>query len=222
VTPLAFVLASFVAAQTPAAAPSPAAPPCPANADAAVLTLVEPGPVHLESAIRVASSKKGEVFVTIGADGKNRSAAMYRSTGSTQLDQALLRAAVATTYSPAIVDCKPIVSKYDYRLTFAPYPGDNTKDDARFQAFVTTLLATGQAPIDAGVRLDPKLSSAQALHDVAQQLSALGAFHSLHFFDDDVVGGVHRFHFSARFEKGKADVVFWVEETGAIVGFTRK
>jgi hypothetical protein len=221
VTALAFVLASLVAVETPAVS-SPTASACPANADAAVLSLFEPGPVHLESAIRVASSKEGEVFVTIGADGKNRSAAIYRSTGSMQLDQALLRAAVATTYSPAIVDCKPILSKYDYRLTFAPYPGDDTKDDARFQAFVTALLATGQAPIDSGVRLDPKLSSAQALHDVALQLSALGAFHGLHFFDDDVIGGVHRFYFSARFEKGKADVVFWVDEAGAIVAFTQK
>lgn len=195
-------------------------PPCPPNADASVSVLVEPGPVHLESAVREAPSKIGEVFVTIRADGTVDSAAIYCSTGDMELDQALLRAAATSQYSPAIVDCKPVVSKYDYRMKFGPYGGDDAKDDARFKKFINVLLATGRPPVDSGIHLDSTISSDRLLHDIATELSPLGLLRGLHLFDDDVIGGMHRFYFAAQFEKGKADVVFWVDEDGAIAGFT--
>jgi hypothetical protein len=147
------------------------------------------------------------------------SASIYRSANNTQLDQALLWASKESQYSAKIVNCKPVKSVLDFKFTFTPYSGDLSKDTARFTDFFKTLLATKQPPSGPTVLLDPDISPPVSLHVFALYYSTLGSFHALHFIGDDVIQGLHRFQYSAEFDKGKPGVMFVVDPAGNIVGF---
>lgn len=59
------------------------------------------------------------VKVTLAADGAVTGASIYRSSGSTVLDQAAVKAAVATHYRPDIVRCEPERGSYLFRAEFS-------------------------------------------------------------------------------------------------------
>jgi TonB family protein len=61
-----------------------------------------------------------EVEVTVGPSGNLVGAKVYKSAGNMSIDQAALRAARASTYSPKLVDCQPTTGDYLFRADFTP------------------------------------------------------------------------------------------------------
>ena len=61
-----------------------------------------------------------EVEVTVGASGNLVSASVYKSSNNSAIDQAALRAARQSTYSPRLVDCNPTTGDYLFRADFQP------------------------------------------------------------------------------------------------------
>jgi periplasmic protein TonB len=59
-----------------------------------------------------------KVAVTLDAHGTVVSAVIAQSAGNAALDQEAIKAAKASTYSPEIVDCKPIGGVYLFRAVF--------------------------------------------------------------------------------------------------------
>lgn len=62
-----------------------------------------------------------DVAVTLNPNGSVKAALIYRSSGVTAWDDAVLNAAKSSTYLPKVVDCKPVESHYIFR---ANYPFD--------------------------------------------------------------------------------------------------
>jgi TonB family protein len=61
-----------------------------------------------------------EVEVTVGPSGNLISAKIFKSAGNMAIDQAALRAARQSTYSPKLVDCQPTQGDYLFRADFQP------------------------------------------------------------------------------------------------------
>ncbi len=59
-----------------------------------------------------------QIEVTLAASGNLISASVYKSANNMALDQAALRAARQTTYSPKLVDCKPVTGTYLFTADF--------------------------------------------------------------------------------------------------------
>lgn len=60
------------------------------------------------------------VDVTVGISGKPTDFTVSKSSGYADIDQATLRAARWSTYSPKMVDCNPVVGTYPFRAEFFP------------------------------------------------------------------------------------------------------
>jgi hypothetical protein len=217
---LSAALMSFVIAQaSPVPAPQTIASPCPRDAEVAVATLVEPGSASLADETRSTGAVTGEVTVRVGSTGAIEGAEIYRSTTSMRLDQALLWASRRSTYSPKIANCRPVPGTYRYRFDFTPYHGDLAKETTRFTSFFNALLSTKSAPQDPSVRLDSNLTSADSLHIESIYYSSLGAFEKLQFLSDDFVQGIHRYHYTAIFDKRKIVVMFLLDRNDYLIGF---
>ena len=89
------------------------------NSDALVVTAVAPEIPH--SADRF----KGfvTILVTIAPNGSVSKAAVDHSSGNIQVDAAVLKAAKASTYSPARKNCAHVASTYLFRADFQPQRG---------------------------------------------------------------------------------------------------
>jgi TonB family protein len=61
-----------------------------------------------------------EVEVTVGPSGNLVNANVYKSSSNMAIDQAALRAARQSTYSPKLVDCSPTTGNYLFRADFQP------------------------------------------------------------------------------------------------------
>jgi len=61
-------------------------------------------------------------LVTIGPDGTPLKAKIVKSSGSAGIDQATINAAMASTYSPAMGNCKGIVGQYLFQVRTAEKP----------------------------------------------------------------------------------------------------
>ena len=61
-----------------------------------------------------------EVEVTVGPSGNLVSAKVYKSSSNMAVDQAALRAARQSTYSPKLIDCSPTTGDYLFRADFQP------------------------------------------------------------------------------------------------------
>ncbi len=61
-----------------------------------------------------------EVEVTVGPSGNLVSASVYKSANNMAIDQAALRAARQSTYSPKLVNCSPTTGDYLFRADFQP------------------------------------------------------------------------------------------------------
>jgi len=111
-------------AATAAATPAPAAPtPTPKpqcanpNADAQIRgTAVEPD--YPEIARNQGAVGTVQVKVTLDANGNGVDFAIYKSSGNASLDQAALKAARATQYTPETQDCQKIAGSYIFRADF--------------------------------------------------------------------------------------------------------
>ena len=60
------------------------------------------------------------VKVTVGPSGNLIGASVYKSSGNMAIDQAALRAARESNYSPKLVDCQPTQGDYLFRADFQP------------------------------------------------------------------------------------------------------
>ena len=60
------------------------------------------------------------VEVTVGPSGNLVTAKVYKSSGNMSIDQAALRAARQSTYSPKLVNCEPTTGDYLFRADFQP------------------------------------------------------------------------------------------------------
>jgi TonB family protein len=61
-----------------------------------------------------------EAIVYVNADGSVKTASIARSSGYSEPDAAVLKAAYASTYKPRTVNCKPADGLYLFRADFAP------------------------------------------------------------------------------------------------------
>jgi TonB family protein len=105
-------VASSPAAGTPALIASVAKACTTPNAGAAVTTPAPP--VISKNAKGVHGVMQGSALVTIAPSGKVLAVRIDQSSGNTAVDQAILRAAKNSTYSPKIENCKPVEGSYDF------------------------------------------------------------------------------------------------------------
>ncbi len=63
-----------------------------------------------------------EAMVLVGPDGSVESATISHSSGYAGVDAAVIRAARASSYSPKVVDCKPVEGRYLFREDLKPGP----------------------------------------------------------------------------------------------------
>jgi TonB family protein len=108
---------------TGTAAPGPAATAKPAcanpNVEATVTNAVQPD--YPESARDLGlGAVSVEVEVTVGPSGNLVTASVYKSSSNMSIDQAALRAARQSTYSPKLINCSPTTGNYLFRADFQP------------------------------------------------------------------------------------------------------
>jgi TonB family protein len=72
--------------------------------------------------------------VTVGPDGKPQDVSIYKSSGNGAIDREALRAAQASTYSPKVINCKPVIGQFLFRAEFNP--GPNPADSMHLRSFV--------------------------------------------------------------------------------------
>ena len=61
-----------------------------------------------------------QVEVTVGPSGNLVGTKIYKSSNNMAIDQAALRAARQSSYSPKLVDCQPVEGDYLFRADFQP------------------------------------------------------------------------------------------------------
>ncbi|MBV8721080.1 MAG: energy transducer TonB, partial [Candidatus Eremiobacteraeota bacterium] len=61
-----------------------------------------------------------QVEVTVGPSGNLINATIFKSTNNMAMDQAALRAARQSSYSPKLVNCQPVQGDYLFRVDFNP------------------------------------------------------------------------------------------------------
>jgi TonB family protein len=115
--PAALVAVLALSPAGPTAAPSPA---CSVpNASAAVL---QQAPAYYPDSARFLNLGPAvvTVSVTVDANGRMRSASIVKSSANLALDQAALRAARNSTFSPKVVDCTTVEGIYFMRVEIDP------------------------------------------------------------------------------------------------------
>ena len=105
------------ATSAPAETPKPAcANP---NVEATVTNAVQPD--YPESARDLGlGAVSVEIEVTVGPSGNLISATVYKSASNMAIDQAALRAARQSAYSPKLINCQPTTGNYLFRADFQP------------------------------------------------------------------------------------------------------
>ena len=106
------VALSLVLAQ---AAPSPAASPC--QAETGLLKAEYPRDFNPPEEVKPLSAT---VFVVVGSNGKVVAAKILKTSGDGSFDAASIRAARSSTYTPKLVDCKPIEGTFLFRTSLTP------------------------------------------------------------------------------------------------------
>lgn len=105
------------ATSAPAATPKPAcANP---NVEATVTNPVQPD--YPESAKDLGlGAVSVDVEVVVGPSGNLISASVYKSSSNMSIDQAALRAARQSSYSPKLINCQPTTGNYLFKADFQP------------------------------------------------------------------------------------------------------
>lgn len=112
-------LAVASAAHASAATPAPAASGC-AETQPAIVKAAQPG--YPASSMRfVQSPVSVQVMVMVDANGSVATASVAQSSGYADVDASALKAAMASTYRPRMVHCKPAEGLYLFNATFAPH-----------------------------------------------------------------------------------------------------
>ena len=117
---LAVILSLLVAQVTPAPSASPTASACSHDAD--VLKAEVPDTMPDSE-----GDKFAIVAVQVAPDGTVVKAKIYRTSGDLLFDQASVRAARHSTFTPKVVDCKPVEGTVYFRTSltqgYPPEPG---------------------------------------------------------------------------------------------------
>lgn len=101
----------------PTTAPTPAKPSCTVpNQDASVVNKVDPD--YPDAARQVSATGTARIRVDLSPTGTVTNVAVYQSAGNASLDQAAMKAARESTYSPEIVDCQKTAKSYLFLATF--------------------------------------------------------------------------------------------------------
>src|SRR5579872_2043490 len=100
---LVAVFALLLAQATPAPSPDP----CLHEA-----AIVIPVMSEFPPSFRPAGPVTVEAMVLVGPDGAVESATISHSSGYSAVDAAVISAARASSYSPKVVDCKPVEGRY--------------------------------------------------------------------------------------------------------------
>ena len=87
-----------------------------ASAEAKILNAAPPD--IPKSAFRPKTT--ANALVTVGTDGRPISAKIVKSSGSAGMDQAVINAAMASTYSPAMNNCKLVTGQYLFQIQTGP------------------------------------------------------------------------------------------------------
>lgn len=90
--------------------------------DVSMVNAVTPG---LPAQTRISRTVTVAVDVLVSQDGSLRGATVSMSSGDAAIDQAVVRAALASTYAPRLVNCEPTQGDYVFRAQFsanAPAP----------------------------------------------------------------------------------------------------
>lgn len=90
------------------ASPSPL-PTGPCSHEATIASPVMP---EFPPSLRPAGPFTVEATVLVAPDGSVESATISHSSGYSAVDAAVIKAARASTYSPKVVDCKPVEGRY--------------------------------------------------------------------------------------------------------------
>jgi protein TonB len=106
---------SSTAPPTPQPTPTPRVCGRP-NSEARTVRAVEPD--YPEIARERGAVGVAQVRVTLSATGAVRDAAIYRSSGDNSLDLEAVKAARASTYTPAFEDCAAVGGQYIFRAEF--------------------------------------------------------------------------------------------------------
>ena len=90
------------------------------NAEATVTNAVEAYPASARD-LGFGRSVTVEIEVTVGAVGNLLRTRLVKSSGSASLDDAAVRAARESTYSPKFVNCRPTQGNYLFREILQPH-----------------------------------------------------------------------------------------------------
>jgi TonB family protein len=112
---LAIVLSALVAQASPS--PAPATGLCNADAHVVKAAIPEVEGLSQETLLQHLAT---EMQVTVAADGSVKSVAITKSSGYLDFDQAAIRAAKHSTYSPAFVNCHPQGGVAPFEAKLAP------------------------------------------------------------------------------------------------------
>ncbi|MGB8205592.1 MAG: energy transducer TonB, partial [Candidatus Baltobacteraceae bacterium] len=104
-------------ATAPPPPPTPKPPACAQpHVDATVTRPVEPD--YPDIARQQGATGTVQVKVTLTATGAVAGASVYRGSGNASLDNAAVKAAEQSSYTPEIEDCQPIAGSYLFRADF--------------------------------------------------------------------------------------------------------
>ncbi len=99
--------------------PTPSPTPICLHPSAEVLVLNPVAPNFSDSTMD-AEPYTVRVRVTVQPDGKPSNFEIIESSNNKRFDQAVIRAAAASSYAPQYVDCVPVVGTYIFRAVFKP------------------------------------------------------------------------------------------------------
>ncbi|HEY6325595.1 MAG TPA: energy transducer TonB [Candidatus Cybelea sp.] len=89
------------------------------NVEATVTNAVQPE--YPQSALDLGlGAVTVNVEVTVGPSGNLITASVYKSSSNMAIDQAALRAARQSSYSPKLINCQPTTGNYLFRADFQP------------------------------------------------------------------------------------------------------
>jgi TonB family protein len=111
----AVIFALLVPPPPPHVTPTPEMTTCPST-QVAVTHAVAPD----VTGIPISHTMSAEVLVTVNPDGAVKGAAVQKSSGVLAVDNAVVRAARASSYQPRTEDCGPVQGTYVFRADFKP------------------------------------------------------------------------------------------------------
>jgi TonB family protein len=103
----------------PVAPPTEAPGPACSDPNVEAKTVVAVAPERTTDDFTAGTSTTAMIKVNLDASGRVTGVSVYASTGSLELDQAAMRAARESTYSPEMRDCQAVAGSYLFKVEFS-------------------------------------------------------------------------------------------------------